>query len=199
MCLISARCPYLAGHIEAALKSSGEGDVGSEAEGADAGQKRKQQEADKEGGLQTATLCLEHATATTVKLLVRYLYTDELPAEGVSGETLGTLGGLAKELTLPRCVCASSCTACGHTSGYVCHTRGFVSSSRACVVLQGVSYSRGCVILPGGCRTPGGVSYSRGYYALGAILTPVPRITGCVSCSGIPLTPVSHLPRFVIS
>lgn len=127
MCLISARCPYLAGHIEAALKNSGEGDLGFEAGGADADQKRKQQKMDTAGGLQTATLCLEHATATTLRLLVRYLYTDELPTERMSSETLGTLGGLAKELTLPRCVCVRQAAGCviilqGVIRQDVCHT-----------------------------------------------------------------------------
>lgn len=49
-------------------------------------------------------LCLEHASAETVALLVRYLYTDDIPTGGVSGEVLNSLAGLARELLLPRCV-----------------------------------------------------------------------------------------------
>lgn len=49
-------------------------------------------------------LCLEHASADTVALLVRYLYTDDIPTDGVSGEVLNSLAGLAQELMLPRCV-----------------------------------------------------------------------------------------------
>lgn len=49
-------------------------------------------------------LCLEHASAETIALLVRYLYTDDIPTGGVSGEVLNSLAGLARELLLPRCV-----------------------------------------------------------------------------------------------
>lgn len=94
MCIVSVRCPYLTGHIEAALKHSSSGDsrilVGAA------------QQANENDRLPTVALCLEHATADTVRLLVFYLYTDEIPSDGVSGEMLGTLGGLAKELLLPR-------------------------------------------------------------------------------------------------
>lgn len=94
MCLVSARCPYLAGHIEAALKNDSDGDARTGAGAA--------RQADENGRLPMATLCLEHATADTVRLLVRYLYTDEVLSDGVSGKTFGTLVGLAKELLLPR-------------------------------------------------------------------------------------------------
>ena len=78
MSVISARCPYLTGHIEAARKSSTP-DVPK-----------------------AVVLCLEHASAETVPLLVRYLYTDAFFSKDISGGTLDALAGLAQELMLPR-------------------------------------------------------------------------------------------------
>lgn len=95
VCLISVRCPYLAGHVEAALTNKNNLDGSNNINHGRAGRNNS-------GDRPVAELCLEYATVETVRLLVRYLYTDELPAEGVSGEALGTLGGLAKELMLPR-------------------------------------------------------------------------------------------------
>ncbi|CAM9542500.1 unnamed protein product [Pylaiella littoralis] len=103
--VISARCPYLIGHIEAARKSSppspatGNGDDARNRDNdGDGGE-------DAKGGAgvsKTVALCLEHASADTVRLLARYLYTDEVPAAEVAGETLDALAGLAQELLLPR-------------------------------------------------------------------------------------------------
>lgn len=103
--VISARCPYLIGHIEAARKSSppspatGNGDDARNRDNdGDGGE-------DAKGGAgvsKTVALCLEHASADTVRLLARYLYTDEVPAADVAGETLDALAGLAQELLLPR-------------------------------------------------------------------------------------------------
>lgn len=90
--MVSARCPYLTGHIEAARKSSPLPSIPGDAPKA-------------------VVLCLEHASEDTVALLVRYLYTDDIPTDGVSGEILNSLAGLAQELMLPRCV------------GFVSHTR----------------------------------------------------------------------------
>lgn len=98
MCVISVRCPYLAGHVQAALKSGDEeGDGEDEGEGFTGGRGENKEEPT----VARASVCLEHATPETLSLLVRYLYTDEVP-DGPSGEVLGTLGGLAKELLLPR-------------------------------------------------------------------------------------------------
>lgn len=93
MCIISVRCPYLAGHVKAALKSASGDGVGA--------QEWRENGSGSESQIPTAELCLEHATADTVSLLARYLYTDEL-ATDASGKALGTLGRLAKELFLPR-------------------------------------------------------------------------------------------------
>lgn len=91
MPVIAARCPYLVGHVEAALKA-----------GQDDSSKIPQPPSYR---LQVAALCLEHATADSLDLLVRYLYTDEVPP-GVSGGDLDTLAGLARETLLSRCVSA---------------------------------------------------------------------------------------------
>lgn len=90
--MVSARCPYLTGHIEAARKSSPPPSAPADSPRA-------------------VLLCLEHASADTVALLVRYLYTDDIPKGGVSGETLDSLAELAQEIMLPRCV------------GYLSHAR----------------------------------------------------------------------------
>lgn len=88
--VVSARCPYLIGHIEAARKSSPSPSPSTPGYGSRS---------------RAVELCLEHASADTVALLVRYLYTDDIPAGGgVSGEVLNSLAGLARELLLPRCV-----------------------------------------------------------------------------------------------
>ncbi|CAM9444842.1 unnamed protein product, partial [Hapterophycus canaliculatus] len=108
MSVISARCPYLMGHIEAARKHASSRAATRAATSPAA--------VDEENAAETAVvLCLEHATTDTVALLARYLYTDEIPSSDgggggggggvVSGETLDALAGLAQELLLPRSVC----------------------------------------------------------------------------------------------
>lgn len=89
MSVISARCPYLAGYIEAAKRAERE-------EGQSDGATLEESELP-----MVAELHLEHANADTIPLLARYLYTDEVQL-GVPGKTLGELGGLAQELFLPR-------------------------------------------------------------------------------------------------
>lgn len=93
MCVVSARCPYLAGHVAAALKNDHDRPAAAHEDGVD--------DVGGDGKLARVELWLEHATADTLSLLARYLYTDEVPADA-AGETLGTLGGLARELLLPR-------------------------------------------------------------------------------------------------
>lgn len=99
MSVISARCPYLVGHIEAARKSSS-------ASTAAATKEIREEDANGDGGSDAVSkkvvLCLEHASAETVALLVRYLYADELPSDATSGKTLEALARLANELLLPR-------------------------------------------------------------------------------------------------
>lgn len=93
MSVISARCPYLLGHIEAARKSSS----------ASAAANTNENGADNDGDVsKRVVLCLEHASAETVPLLARYLYADELPSDATSGKTLEALARLANELLLPR-------------------------------------------------------------------------------------------------
>lgn len=132
MSVISARCPYLLGHIEAARKhacssAATPSAVAEEAhEGSDSGALSRDNTSgrssrsssgisarDKNGASEAAVvLCLEHATADTVALLARYLYTDEIASPDgssdggviVSGEALDALAGLAQELLLPRSV-----------------------------------------------------------------------------------------------
>lgn len=93
MAVISARCLYLVGHVDAALKAE------AEDKGIGGGKRRVTRRRGDQP--RTVTLCLEHATAGTVPLLVRYLYTDEVPQD-MSGQTLDTLGRLAQEVLLPR-------------------------------------------------------------------------------------------------
>lgn len=103
MSVISVRCPYLIGYIEAARKSSspspatGQGDVRTYANGSD-----DDESAGGAGVSKTVVLCLEHANVDTVGLLMRYIYTDEIPVADVPGETLDAVAGLAQELLLPR-------------------------------------------------------------------------------------------------
>ncbi|CBN75162.1 conserved unknown protein [Ectocarpus siliculosus] len=93
MSVISARCPYLMGHIEAARKSTS----------ASAAADTNENGADNDGDAsKRVVLCLEHASAETVPLLARYLYADELPSDATSGKTLEALARLANELLLPR-------------------------------------------------------------------------------------------------
>lgn len=87
--MLSVRCPYLLGHVEAALKPHEEQESGDDARGLRDELPRKVQ------------LCLEHASTDAIGLLVRYLYTDEVPL-GVSGGILDALASLAKEVMLPR-------------------------------------------------------------------------------------------------
>lgn len=101
MSIISARCPYLTGYIEAARKPSAPSvAAGATITAADPGSVRNH---DGDADVPKAVvLCLEHASAETVSLLVRYLYTDALLSDDASGETLDALAGLAQELMLPR-------------------------------------------------------------------------------------------------
>lgn len=85
--IVSARCPYLAGHVEAALKDMKQGERNGNDDG---GEQRD-----------TISVSLEHGSAETLALAVRFMYTDEVPL-GISGETLNALAGLAKELMIPR-------------------------------------------------------------------------------------------------
>ncbi|CAM9515190.1 unnamed protein product [Ectocarpus sp. 6 AP-2014] len=93
MSVISARCPYLMGHIEAARKST------SASAAADTNENGAGNDGD---ASKRVVLCLEHASAETVPLLTRYLYADELPSDATSGKTLEALARLANELLLPR-------------------------------------------------------------------------------------------------
>lgn len=94
MAVVSVRCPYLAGHVQAALKG-----------GEDGVSRQRQDEGEGMGegtsSLPAAEVCLEHATVETLSLLVRYLYTDELVGD-VSGKDLKGLIDLANEMRLPR-------------------------------------------------------------------------------------------------
>lgn len=92
MCVISARCLYLAGYIKAALEAA-------EEETRDG----KMQRSSNSGLPKTVTFFLENATADAVGLLVQYLYTDEVPSD-VAGQTLLALAGLGQDLLLPRSV-----------------------------------------------------------------------------------------------
>ena len=93
MCVISARCLYLAGYIKAALKGAEE-----ERRDGDLLPHGSNSELPK-----TATFFLENATADAVGLLVQYLYTDDVPSD-VAGQTLLALAGLGQDLLLPRWV-----------------------------------------------------------------------------------------------
>lgn len=103
MSIISARCPYLTGYIDAARKSSAlSAAAGTTTTATDTWNVRSSNH-DGEGDVPKAVvLCLEHASAETVPMLARYLYTDALLSDDASGETLDALAGLAQELMLPR-------------------------------------------------------------------------------------------------
>lgn len=95
MCVISARCLYLAGYVKAALAAA------AEEEALNGGSTQQQRSS---GNVpKTASFMLENATADAVGLLVQFLYTDEVPSD-VPGQTLLALAGLGQDLLLPRWV-----------------------------------------------------------------------------------------------
>lgn len=100
MCVISARCLYLAGYIKAALEAAE--DEETRDDGDDDLLQRKNNNSSGELP-KTATFFLENATADAVGLLVQYMYTDEVPSD-VAGQTLLALAGLGQDLLLPRWV-----------------------------------------------------------------------------------------------